>query len=311
MHAALAADADFHLVSKLLDIDPGGAFVKDSNGDLPLHVAMRQLASPDIIEALLDVFPEACKKRDADGLHPTQLAVYYDDDDEPAVVDALRRASNLLRRNDAKRRPRREPLDRILGKAVVAGVRAIAGAIVARRRRRKRARRARRTRRTTDDEKEDGDADADAGAEVRTRAEMETETTPEMEAFAESASNASRRRRRALFGQPKRRAPFRAFARFARRAATVAATAYGGALAATITMRIMVRRKATFRIPSTATGGYRPVVKHAEAATRREESRGTVTEPASVPVPEPGPEPEPEPVVVRIPPEHVLRIDMT
>ena len=56
-------------------------------------------------------------------------------------------------------------------------------------------------------------------------------------------------------------------------------------------------------------------MKHAEAATRREESRGTVTEPASVPVPEPGPEPEPraepEPVVVRIPPEHVLRIDMT
>ena len=304
MHAALAADADFHLVSKLLDIDPGGAFVKDSNGDLPLHVAMRQLASPDIIEALLDVFPEACKKRDADGLHPTQLAVYYDDDDEPAVVDALRRASNLLRRNDAKRRPRREPLDRIIGKAVVAGVRAIAGAIVARRRRRKRARRARRT---TDDEKED--ADADAGAEVRTRAEMETETTPEMEAFAESASNASRRRRRALFGQPKRRAPFRAVARFACRAATIAATAYGGALAATITMRIIVRRKATFRIPSIATGGYRPVVKHAEAATRREEPRGT--ESASVPVPEPEPEPELEPVVVRIPPEHVLRIDMT
>ena len=287
--------------------------MKDSNGDLPLHVAMRQLASPDIIEALLDVFPEACKKN-ADGLHPTQLAVYYDDDDEPAVVDALvaRRTSCDERR---KRRPRREPLDRILGKAVVAGVRAIAGAIVARRRRRnaRGARGGRGGRRTT---RRRTEATRTRGAEVRTRAEMETETTPEMEAFAESASNASRRRRRALFGQPKRRAPFRAFARFARRAATVAATAYGGALAATITMRIIVRRKATFRIPSTATGGYRPVVKHAEAATRREESRGTVTEPASVPVPEPGPErararAEPEPVVVRIPPEHVLRIDMT
>ena len=80
-------------------------------------------------------------------------------------------------------------------------------------------------------------------------------------------------------------------------------------------MRIIVRRKATFRIPSTATGGYRPVVKHAEAATRREEPRGTESASVPVPVPSPSrgaePEPELEPVVVRIPPEHVLRIDMT
>ena len=274
---------------------------------------MRQLASPDIIEALLDVFPEACKKRDADGLHPTQLAVYYDDDDEPAVVDALRRASNLLRRNDAKRRPRREPLDRILGKAVVAGVRAIAGAIVARRRRRKRARRARRTRRTTDDEKEDGDGDADAGGWVRTRARWNGDDAGdggvrgvrvERESTTTSAplrtTETSRAVRPSRGSRAARRPRGDGVRRGARRDDHDANHR---------------RRKATFRIPSTATGGYRPVVKHAEAATRREESRGAVTEPrpfrSSPARARPEPEPEPEPVVVRIPPEHVLRIDMT
>ena len=68
LHAALAAGAEHALVRRLLAVDPGGAFVKDAAGDLPLCVALRAAAAPATVEALLLLFPESSAKRGGDGL---------------------------------------------------------------------------------------------------------------------------------------------------------------------------------------------------------------------------------------------------
>ena len=107
LHAALAAGADRALIQKLLDVDPGGAFVKDEDGDLPLHVALRAWAAPATIEALLRMFPESSAKRDRDGLTPAQLAAHYEDAaEEEAVAALVRDARAEVRRNAEKLRRR-------------------------------------------------------------------------------------------------------------------------------------------------------------------------------------------------------------
>ena len=193
LHAALAADADFHLVSKLLEIDPGRVregFNRICPFTSPCDSWRRRTSSRRSW-----TFSRKRARRDADGLHPTQLAVYYDDDDEPAAWTRF-----VARRTSCdettRRAPRREPLDRILGKAVVAGcVRSRGRSSRGDERKRAGARGGRGGRRTTRRRTET--RTRTRGLRFEPRGDG-NETTPEMEAFAESASNASRRRRRAL-----------------------------------------------------------------------------------------------------------------
>ena len=129
LHAALAAGADRALIQKLLDVDPGGAFVKDEDGDLPLHVALRAWAAPATIEALLRMFPESSAKRDRDGLTPAQLAAHYEDAaEEEAVAALVRDARAEVRRNAEKLRRRGKPEPRAIERVALE---AAAGALAA------------------------------------------------------------------------------------------------------------------------------------------------------------------------------------
>jgi hypothetical protein len=129
LHAALAAGADHALIQKLLDVDPGGAFVKDEYGDLPLHVALRASAAPATIEALLRMFPESSAKRDREGLTPAQLAAHYEEAAEEEAVAALVRGARAeVRRNAEKLRRRGKPEPRAIERVALE---AAAGALAA------------------------------------------------------------------------------------------------------------------------------------------------------------------------------------
>ena len=114
LHAALFAGADFGLISQLLQIDPGSLFIKDVYGDLPLHVALRAFASSDTIDILLKKFPESSSKKDRNGVTPAQLALeYLDVDVESEIVQLIKHAKGLVRRNAEKLKPVPRAVERV------------------------------------------------------------------------------------------------------------------------------------------------------------------------------------------------------
>jgi ankyrin repeat protein len=81
LHFAVAAH-DIDTTRLLLRIDPSIANIKSSNcGHFgsqmsPLHVAISENASPEIIELLVNASPRSLKLRNGDGLTPQQLALH-------------------------------------------------------------------------------------------------------------------------------------------------------------------------------------------------------------------------------------------
>lgn len=59
IHAALLNRAPLNVVDKLIELYPNGASCADSQGNLPLHLAFQKEASSDVITYLLDAYPEA------------------------------------------------------------------------------------------------------------------------------------------------------------------------------------------------------------------------------------------------------------
>ena len=324
-------------VRRLLAVDPGGAFVKDAAGDLPLHVALRAAAAPATVEALLLLFPESSAKRGGDGLTPAQLAAHYEEAAEEEAVAALVRGARAeVRRNAEKLRRKAQPraIERVALEAAVGalaatarligglGLRAAKGALLPARARR-------------DDESRDSDAanerESSSASKSRRRKLFEGEAR-EASARSGGGKKMRGRERRAL-----RRAVRRAVFGFLAKGGIAVGAAYGGALVASAAKRDLAPRLAAFRRErvsareNLAREAKRPpsgATPNADSALARKRvhpnpasvpavlaARASKPEPSvpagldAVPTAEAADLPEPAPVALL--PEELVRIDTT
>ena len=340
LHAALAAGAEHALVRRLLDVDPGGAFVKDAAGDLPLHVALRAAAAPATVEALLRMFPESSAKRDRDGLTPSQLAVQYEDPAEEQAVAALVRSARAEVRRNAEKLCRRAPPRAVERVALEAAARALAATA-----RTAWGLGARAAKVVFFPARQKGGGRGKRGME-----------SPETDAANPASASKSRRRklfegetrdrasrggktRRGREGRAMRRALRRAVFGFLAKGCVAVGAAYGGALAASAARRDFAARLGAFRResrePRASKGSAkRFALARLAAATPDAESalarKRVDPEPASVPddaprardtesgvpavletVPTIEAEAFPAPTAVALLPEELVRIDAT
>ncbi|XRB04323.1 hypothetical protein NFJ02_20g42740 [Pycnococcus provasolii] len=83
LHYALGGNASVDVIGKLLAAYPGGAQVKNTDGDLPLHFAAYK-ASIDVIDKLLEAYPKGAQVKNNDG----NLSLHYALD-RSASVDVI------------------------------------------------------------------------------------------------------------------------------------------------------------------------------------------------------------------------------
>ena len=76
IHAALENGAPLVIVRLLVELYPAGTSCADSQGNLPLHLGFMYDAAPNVLQYLLEAYPEAVlvKNHPSDHLRPTTLA---------------------------------------------------------------------------------------------------------------------------------------------------------------------------------------------------------------------------------------------
>jgi ankyrin repeat protein len=74
LHIAVASDVGMRTVQKLLELDPDLVSQKDKSGFLPLHYALRRGDPSNVVEMLLDRYPGAVKIAGVDNLLPLHFA---------------------------------------------------------------------------------------------------------------------------------------------------------------------------------------------------------------------------------------------
>ena len=98
LHAAIIYSAPMKVIQALLDIFPEAANRKDDAGMLAIHLAFRSDSSQDIIDAILKVNPEGIRVKDKHGNLPLAHAKTILADDRKEIVESYANAAVLLER---------------------------------------------------------------------------------------------------------------------------------------------------------------------------------------------------------------------
>lgn len=77
IHSAIVLHSPVELIEALVEAYPQGLRKGDDRKMLPLHMAFRLGASPETTAVLVDAYPEALKKRDAKGHTPLHILKAY------------------------------------------------------------------------------------------------------------------------------------------------------------------------------------------------------------------------------------------
>ena len=77
LHSAIVLHAPIELIEALIDAYPQGLRKGDDRNMLPLHMAFRLGSSPETSAVLVDAYPDALKKRDSKGHTPLHILKAY------------------------------------------------------------------------------------------------------------------------------------------------------------------------------------------------------------------------------------------